>query len=731
MVQALAETLPVPSPTDSSVLGAQLMNGGCRFGLWAPRASQVELALVNTDRSQRNVHMEMGSDGVWVVFVDHITEGQLYGFRVHGPWDPGAGMRFNPAKLLMDPYARAITAGVDYSGPILDHTEESNYTPDTRDSASAVPMSVVVRSTPAPEPIARRRPIEECVIYETHVKGYTRLHPLVPEHLRGSYAGLSYPAVIEHLTSIGVNTIELLPIHHFVSEPFIVGKGLKNYWGYNSLGFFAPHAAYCSVGTTGEQVREFKEMVTQFHRAGIEVLLDVVYNHTGEGGHEGPTLCFRGIDHNTYYRLTNDHRNDYDVTGCGNSVNTANPGVLEMIADSLRYWVTEMGVDGFRYDLATTLIRDADHGVDQNHPFKKLIREDPVLSQVKHIAEPWDLGPYGYQVGRWGDDWSCWNDRYRNYVRDFWRGATEGVHELATRLSGSDDLYGFPGASINFVDAHDGFTLRDLVTYNMKQNQANREDNHDGSNDNRSWNCGWEGESEDPAVNALRHRQIRNFLATLMTSAGVPMIVAGDELGRTQQGNNNAFCQDSPISWVDWEEAKSWTDLTDLMTTLSQLRADHPTLRPTTYRQREEVLDADGEPTGRVELTWLSGQGGEMAAEDWHDGGRTVLGRYTSDEHEAMLVWYNRGADPIDVVLPSAHWCGSWTMVAHTAEPDEVPEGPLAASSSLVLPPRSVIILEGDLTAVPEPATQADEADHLTSAQMGPDWAAISPATAE
>ncbi len=741
MVQALAETTSVSSPTDSSVLGAQLMDGGCRFGLWAPRASQVELALVDPDRTQRNVQMSKGPDGVWVMFVPDIQAGQRYGFRVHGRWNPDQGARFNPAKLLIDPYARAITAGIDYSGPILDHTEGANYTPDTRDSAGAVPLSVVVESTPPPEPIARRRPIEQCVIYETHVKGYTRLHPLVPEHLRGSYAGLAYPAVIEHLTRVGINTIELLPVHYFVSEPFVVGKGLRNYWGYNTLGFFAPNGAYCSVGTTGEQVREFKDMVTAFHRAGIEVILDVVYNHTGEGGHEGPTLSFRGIDHSIYYRLTNDHRNDYDVTGCGNSVNTANPGVLAFIADSLRYWVTEMGVDGFRYDLATTLIRDADHGVDQNHPFKTLIREDPVLNQVKHIAEPWDLGPYGYQVGRWGDRWSGWNDQYRNYVRDFWRGAVGGVQELATRVSGSDDLYDFPGASVNFVDAHDGFTMRDLVTYNMKQNFDNREDNHDGSNDNRSWNCGWEGDTEDPAVVGLRHRQIRNFLATLMTSAGVPMIVAGDEFGRTQQGNNNAYCQDSPISWVDWEEAKAWTDLTELMATLARLRAEHPTLRPELYRHDDaQVLDDDGRSTGRVELAWLSGNGGEMTAEDWKDQGRTVLGKYTSDLHEALLVWYNRGADPIDVVLPQPDWSTSWSVAAHTAEPDEVPDGPLGAGSPLTLPGRSVIILEGDLTAVPDPEAASSDAaglpdavveDYLTSAEMGPDWAAVSPSTAE
>ena len=384
--------------------------------------------------------------------------------------------------------------------------------PDERDSFAAVPLSVVVGDTPPPtaarpaDPDWRRR-----VLYELHVKGYTRLHPAVPEHLRGTYAGLAYPAVVQHLVDLGVTAVELLPVHHFVSEPFLIGRGLSNYWGYNTLGFFAPHAAYGSVGTLGQQVREFKEMVTALHAAGIEVILDVVYNHTGEGGHEGPTLAFRGLDHVGYYRLTDDQRNDYDVTGCGNSVDTSEPGVLRMVLDSLRYWVTEMGVDGFRFDLVSTLLRDERHHVDQDHPFKVALRDDPVLSRVKLIAEPWDMGPYGYQVGAFGPGWSEWNDRFRNYVRDFWRGNTHGVSELALRLSGSPDIFDrdarTTSASVNFVTAHDGFTLRDLVTYDVKHNGANGESNRDGTDDNRSWNCGVEGETDDPQVNALRHRQ--------------------------------------------------------------------------------------------------------------------------------------------------------------------------------------------------------------------------------
>src|SRR5918996_1361954 len=494
----------LPVPTDSSILGAHIRDGGTLFGLWAPRATRVELALVAEDRSQTNRDMEPGADGVWVVHVPGIGPEQRYGFRVHGEWHPAAGARFNPAKLLLDPYARAITGGVDYSGPILDHIPASDYIPDRTDSATAVPLSVVVGDSPPPVPIARPRSLAETVIYELHVKGYTRLHPAVPEHLRGSYAGLAYPAVVQHLVDLGVTAVELLPVHQYVSEPFLIRRGLSNYWGYNTLGYFAPHSAYGSVGTLGQQVREFKEMVSALHAAGLEVILDVVYNHTGEGGHEGPTLAFRGLDHLGYYRLTPDRHNDYDVTGCGNSVDTSQPGVLQMVLDSLRYWVTEMGVDGFRFDLVTTLVRDEKHHVDQNHPFKRAMRTDPVLSRVKIIAEPWDLGPYGYQLGTFGPGWSEWNDRYRNYVRDFWRGHTHGVAELAQRLSGSPDIYHrngrTPQASVNFVTAHDGFTLRDLVTYDVKHNDANGEHNRDGTDDNRSWNCGVEGETDDAGV---------------------------------------------------------------------------------------------------------------------------------------------------------------------------------------------------------------------------------------
>ena len=683
----------------TDILGARLTPDGCSFGLWAPRAQRVELALVDADgTTQQNLDMAF-NDGVWTVFASGVVAAQRYGFRVHGPWDPDKGLRANPAKLLVDPYARAISAGVDYTGPIFDHVEGSYFEPDQRDSAGAVPLSVVVADSEPPRPIARHRPMLECVIYETHVKGITQLHPSVPEHLRGRFAGLAYPAVIEHLHDMGVNTLELLPIHHFISEPFVMGRGLSNYWGYNSLGFFAPHAAYCSVGTEGDQVSEFKEMVTALHAADIEVILDVVYNHTCEGNHEGPTLSFRGIDHRGYYRLTDDLRNDYDITGTGNSVDTAHNDVLAMVLDSMRYWVREMGVDGFRFDLASELIRDADHNVDQNHEFKKQIAADPLFADIKMIAEPWDLGPYGYQVGNWGAGWSEWNDRYRGYMRDYWRGQVDGVDELATRLSGSSDIFDHddrpPTASINFIDAHDGFPLRDLVTYNDKHNEANGEENRDGSNDNRSWNCGFEGETDDAVINALRHRQVRNMIATIMLSDGVPMYCAGDEIGRTQQGNNNAYCQDGPINWLRWDQADDWADVADTMRSFTALRQSTALLHADDYRYRTEITDAQGIGLGRYQLAWMNGHSGEMGEGDWADGARRLLGMYVSDAGDtAYLSWFHSGADAVQITMPPAPWGLAYRVVASTAEAGELPTEELAPGESMTLPGRTVATMQ-------------------------------------
>ena len=552
--------------------------------------------------------------------------------------------------------------------------------------------------TPAPTPIARRRPMSETIIYEAHLAGLTRLHPDVPEHLRGTYLGMADPAVIRHLTELGVTAVEFLPLQHFISEPFIVAKGLSNYWGYNTLGFFAPHAFYATRGDICNQVREFKDMVSALHEAGIEVILDVVYNHTGEGGHVGPTLSMRGIDHLAYYRLTNDHRDDYDVTGTGNSVNTSHPMVTGLILDSLRYWVTEMGVDGFRFDLATTLIRDSAHHVDQDHPFKQLLAADPTFDDIKLIAEPWDVGPYGYQVGNWGPGWYEWNDRFRDHLRDYWRGAVHGVQELATRLAGSPDLFDRPGrspqSSINFITAHDGFTMRDLVSYDMKHNLDNGEANRDGTDNNRSWNHGWEGETTDEAINALRQRQVLNLQATLILAVGTPMLTAGDELGRTQGGNNNAYCQDSPVSWVDWTPQLGWEDVQERLRRLIAIRQSHPVFRPTDYAYHQEIFNAHGENLQRVDLTWMDDLGGEMGIESWHDGSRRLLGMYVSDENEAFLTWFNSAAEPAPIILPGLPWGYRYQVVWHSGADDEVPTCPLPAAAQFLLPARTVAVMQ-------------------------------------
>ncbi|WP_415153784.1 glycogen debranching protein GlgX [Propionicimonas sp.] len=705
-----------------AVLGARVRDGGTTFSLWAPRASRIELVLVDEHRRQTNHDLAATGAGVWSLHLPGIGDGQRYGYRVHGAWAPEKGERFNPAKLLLDPYARAITGGVDYSGPIADHTPESNFLPDLTDSFAAVPLSVVVADSPPPAPLPRPVPLAEMVIYETHLRGYTRQHPAVPEHLRGTYAGMAYPAVVQHLVDLGVNAVEFLPVHHFVSEPFIVGRGLTNYWGYNSLGFFAPHGPYASsdAGTLGGQVTEFKEMVSALHSAGIAVILDVVYNHTGEGGHEGPTLSFRGIDHDAYYRLTDDKRNDYDVSGCGNAVDTSNPGVLKLVLDSLRYWAADMGVDGFRFDLATTLIRDHAHHVDQNHEFKRLVAADPVLAGKVMIAEPWDMGPYGYQVGRWGQDWAEWNDRFRGFARDFWRGAIGGVQELATRLSGSSDIFDHGGrpatSSVNFVTAHDGFTMRDIVTYDLKHNEANAERNRDGADDNRSWNHGYEGETDDGSIVAARQRTTRNLMATLLLSAGVPMILAGDELGRTQGGNNNAYCQDSPVSWVNWLAEEEWVGQEELTRTLLKLRAEHPLLRSDRWRYHGEVTDDNGHGLGRSPVAWFAESGTEMTTDAWHDMGRRTLGMYLSDRTEALLIYFHAGWDPVEISLPGAPWAQGYHLLAHTGVPGELPRRPVAPGRTVTMPARTVVVLAADVRTGAElvPASPATPSEDVT-----------------
>jgi len=683
---------------------------------------------VDRDRQQVNWDMERTDDGVWSVFVPGVGAEQRYGFRVHGPWSPGTGQRFNPAKLLLDPYARAVTGGVDYSGPISDHTAGNNFTPDPTDSFAAVPLSVVVADTPPPRPLAEPARLEDLVLYETHLKGFTQLHPAVPEHLRGTYAGFAYPAVVQGLVDLGINAVEFLPVHHFVSEPFTVGRGLTNYWGYNTLGFFAPHGPYSSSGTLGGQVTEFKEMVSTLHAAGIAVILDVVYNHTGEGGHEGPTLCFRGIDHAGYYRLTGDLRNDYDVTGCGNAVDTSNDGVLDLILDSLRFWVVEMGVDGFRFDLATTLLRDENHHVNQQHEFKRRIAADPDLSRALMISEPWDLGPYGYQVGRWGRGWAEWNDRFRGFSRDFWRGAIPGVQELATRLAGSSDIFDHDGrpatSSVNFVTAHDGFTMRDTVTYDLKHNEANGEHNRDGADDNRSWNHGFEGETGDAAIVAARHRTARNMMATLLLAAGTPMILAGDEMGRTQQGNNNAYCQDSPLSWVNWHTVEEWGDQHALTRSLLELRRRHPILRPAAFRTSSEILDAAGRALGRRASAWFTETGAELGWHEWNDHGRRSLGMYVSDLTEAFYVFVHGGDWSMPLTLPGGPWASGYELVAHTGEDGEFAELtglPLAPGAVLDLPGRTILVFRAEVPSVyvAPPAAEEPEVAEESVADAG------------
>lgn len=700
--ESIQMTKPRSNPLRQSFpQGAHVVDGGTTFALWAPRATRVELVLVDDKSNQTNFDLDLTPDGVWSGFREGVSDGQRYGYRVHGEWAPTAGARFNPAKLLLDPYARAITGGVDYSGPISDHLAQSNFKPDPTDSFGAVPLSVVVADSAPPAPLGVRPDPADLVIYEAHVRGYTRQHPAVPEHLRGSYAGLSYKAVIQHLLDLGINAIELLPVQHFVSEPFVIGRGLVNYWGYNTLGFFAPHAHYSASGTLGEQVAEFKAMVSAFHEAGIAVILDVVYNHTGEGGHDGPTLSFRGIDHSAYYRLTDDKRNDYDVTGCGNAVDTSTDQVLNLVLDSLRYWVTEMGVDGFRFDLETTLIRDAAHHVDQNHPFKQAVAADPILSQVVMISEPWDMGPYGYQVGRWGVGWSEWNDRFRGFTRDFWRGALPGVQELSTRLCASSDIFNHSGrpatASVNFVTAHDGFTMRDLVTYDLKHNAANAERNRDGADDNRSWNHGYEGETDDPKIIASRQRTARNMMATLLLSAGIPMITAGDEFGRTQGGNNNAYCQDSPVSWVNWYTREDWAAQEEITRQLLKIRVDYPLLRSSRWRGHGEVADAAGRGLGRAQTAWFTEAGTELTPEHWHDPGRRTLGMYLSDVDQGLLIYFHAGWEPVELALPGAPWSQGYQLLAHTGIDGELPRKPLPPGCLVEMPARTVAVFSAQV----------------------------------
>ncbi|MEV5482256.1 MULTISPECIES: glycogen debranching protein GlgX [Streptomyces] len=723
-------------PGSPTPLGARHRTGpdgitGTNFALWAGGAEAVELCLFDdAERETRHPLTELTHE-IWHGFLPGVGPGQRYGYRVHGRWDPWTGARWNPAKLLLDPYARAVDGDfgtrTEPAGPgsalpaqLYGHVRDwpqqqlADTVRDDRDSAPYVPKGVVVGEDTADEGGADewqddrrpKTPWPDSVLYELHVRGFTMRHPGIPERLRGTYAGLAHPAALEHLVRLGVTAVELLPVHQFAHEDHLVRRGLRNYWGYNSIGYFAPHAGYAATGTRGQQVGEFKRMVRALHDAGIEVILDVVYNHTAEAGELGPTLSLRGIDNRGYYRLAGDARRYADYTGCGNTLHVVQPHVLRLITDSLRYWVTEMGVDGFRFDLAAALARSM-HDVDMLSPFLAVIAQDPVLRRVKLIAEPWDVGSGGYQVGAFPPLWTEWNDRYRDTVRDFWRGAQHDVRDLGYRLSGSSDLYAWGGrrpyASVNFITAHDGFTLRDLVTYEHKRNAGNGEGNRDGTHDNRSWNCGAEGETDDPDVTALRHRQLRNLLTTLLLSTGVPMLVAGDEMGRTQHGNNNAYCQDNPTSWLDWSllDDPQWRPLAALAARLIALRRAHPVLR-----RRAFFSGRPHHQGGLRDLAWFTADGTEMTEQDWYTPGAT-LGMYLSGNDisqrddrgirivdDSFLAVLHAAPQPRQVTLPGPPWARAYELLVDTAcqeQPDPA-QPPYAAGGTLTLGGRSVVL---------------------------------------
>jgi isoamylase len=673
-----------PWPGRPFPLGAHWDGEGTNVALFSQGAQAVDVCLFDDDGTETRIRLEDSTYHVWHGYLPQVGPGQRYGFRVHGPFDPAAGLRFNPDKLLVDPYARAIEGDFRLDGAVFGSVLGKDDTRQQQDSAPFVPKGVVVHDG-FPWGEDHHRPHHawaDTVIYELHVKGFTALHPDIPPHLRGTYAGLAHPAAINHLKRLGVTAIELMPVHHFVSEPHLLRRGLTNYWGYNTLGYFAPHADFSASGTQGQQVREFKSMVRAMHAAGIEVLLDVVYNHTAEGDQEGPTLSFRGIDNAHYYRLEQDPREYRDYTGCGNTLDARNPHVLQLLMDSLRYWVTEMHVDGFRFDLASALARSM-HDVDKLSAFFDVIQQDPVVSQVKLIAEPWDVGEGGYQVGEFPPLWTEWNGMYRDTVRDVWRGQAHGVRELAYRLSGSSDLYQDDGrrpyASINFVTAHDGFTLHDLTTYEHKLNTDNGEDNRDGESHNRSWNCGVEGETSSADVNALRLRQAKNLLATLLLSTGVPMLTMGDEIRRTQGGNNNAYCQDNPVSWVDWHVDASAQEVYDLVARLIQLRKDHPV-----FRQKAFFSGSALGEDGVKDVAWFGPDGRELDDGKWFDRHQQTLGMYLDGRgirsrgprgeeivDDSFLLVLHPGGDDLTLVLPGAPWASSYELVISTASNDD------------------------------------------------------------
>jgi glycogen operon protein len=679
-------------PGASYPLGATWDGWGTNFALFSEVADRVDLCLFAGDGTEADAaHTETRvqlteADGfVWHAYLPGVGPGQRYGYRVHGPYDPGAGLRCDSSKLLLDPYGKAVQGHLNWDESLYSYRFSDPRARNVTDSAPCMPKNVVINPFfDWANDRLPRTPYHETLIYEAHVRGLTLQHPQVPPAQRGTYAGLAHPAVTEHLQRLGVTAVELMPVHQFLPEQAMVGRGLTNYWGYNTIGFLAPHNRYSSAGQLGEQVGEFKTMVKTLHDAGIEVILDVVYNHTAEGNQMGPTLCFRGIDNASYYRLNDADKSQYvDYTGCGNSLNVRHPHSLQLIMDSLRYWVLEMHVDGFRFDLASALAREL-HDVDRLSTFFDLVQQDPVVSQVKLIAEPWDVGEGGYQVGNFPPLWTEWNGKYRDTVRDLWRGQPDTLPEFASRLSGSSDLYETSGrrpvASINFVTCHDGFTLNDLVSYNHKHNEDNGEDNRDGTDDNRSWNCGAEGPTDDPEILELRARQKRNFLTTLFFSQGVPMMLAGDEMGRTQRGSNNAYCQDNEISWMDWSLMGRERDLVDFTRALSALRRDHPVFR----RRRFFRGHHPGAPSsdGPGDIVWLTPAGKEVTDNDWHAPGAKSLAVFLNGEaisepdprgeritDDRFLLLFNAADVAVSFTLPGTRFGREWEMMIDTCGP--------------------------------------------------------------
>ena len=694
-------------PGTAYPLGATYDGSGTNFALFSEVAEKVELCLFAADGKETRIRLPEVDGWVWHAFVPNVEPGQLYGYRVYGPNNPSQGQRCNPNKLLLDPYSKAIDGKFEWDQSLFGYDFDDPSHRNDDDSAAFMPKSVVISpffdwGNDRPP----RRSYSDSLIYEAHVKGLTYLHPDIPEDIRGTYAAIAHPAMVEHLTTLGVTAIELMPVHHFANDSTLQDKGLSNYWGYNTIGFLAPDSKYASAANPGGQVTEFKAMVRTLHEAGIEVILDVVYNHTAEGNHMGPTVSMRGIDNAAYYRLVEGDLEHYmDYTGTGNTLNVRQPHSLQLIMDSLRYWVTEMHVDGFRFDLAAALAREF-YDVDRLSSFFDLVQQDPVVSQVKLIAEPWDVGPGGYQVGNFPPQWTEWNGKYRDTVRDFWRGESASLGEFASRITGSADLYAHSGrrpvASINFVIAHDGFTLRDLVSYNDKHNDANGENNNDGESHNRSWNCGVEGPTDDAEILALRARQQRNFIATLLLSQGVPMLCHGDELGRTQLGNNNGYCQDNEISWVDWSTKDE--GLIAFTKRVSQLRHDHPV-----FRRRRFF---DGRPSTRrgedplPDIGWFRPDGSAMTEQDWDSGFGKAIAVYLNGDgipdhdsrgervkDDTFLVCFSAHHDKIDFTLPGAEYGRQWCTVV-SSDDDESAEGdPVGAGMTVSVPGRAVVIL--------------------------------------